>query len=85
MAEAAQPTGDGRDATVPLVAREGRACYLGERSAWHQDPWATSTALPLSRRKPSPDLPVAAPGRLLPGQPAQMDLKGGGEQLHPFL
>jgi phosphoenolpyruvate---glycerone phosphotransferase subunit DhaL len=35
----------GRDATVPLVARKGRASYLGERSAGHQDPGATSTAL----------------------------------------
>jgi dihydroxyacetone kinase-like protein len=36
---------EGRDATVPLVARKGRASYLGERSAGHQDPGATSTAL----------------------------------------
>ena len=34
----------GRDATIPLVARKGRASYLGERSAGHQDPGATSTA-----------------------------------------
>lgn len=32
-------------ATVPLVARKGRASYLGERSIGHQDPGATSTAL----------------------------------------
>ncbi len=32
-------------ATVPLVARKGRASYLGERSAGHQDPGATSTHL----------------------------------------
>jgi dihydroxyacetone kinase-like protein len=38
----------GRDATVPLVARKGRASYLGERSAGHQDPGATSTALLLT-------------------------------------
>ena len=31
--------------TVPLVARKGRASYLGERSAGHQDPGATSTYL----------------------------------------
>jgi phosphoenolpyruvate---glycerone phosphotransferase subunit DhaL len=30
-------------ATVPLVARRGRASYLGERSRDHQDPGATST------------------------------------------
>lgn len=45
IAQAAQAAADGRDATVPLVARKGRASYLGERSAGHQDPGATSTAL----------------------------------------
>lgn len=35
----------GRDATEPLVARKGRASYLGERSAGHLDPGATSAAL----------------------------------------
>jgi len=35
----------GRDATKPLVARKGRASYLGDRSADHLDPGATSTAL----------------------------------------
>lgn len=34
----------GRDATLPLVARKGRASYLGDRSAGHLDPGATSTA-----------------------------------------
>ena len=29
--------------TIPLVARRGRASYLGERSKDHQDPGATST------------------------------------------
>ena len=38
----------GMEATVPLVARKGRASYLGERSAGHQDPGATSTFLILS-------------------------------------
>jgi len=36
---------DGMKATVPLVARKGRASYLGERSAGHQDPGATSSWL----------------------------------------
>jgi dihydroxyacetone kinase-like protein len=36
---------DGMKATIPLVARKGRASYLGERSAGHQDPGATSSAL----------------------------------------
>jgi dihydroxyacetone kinase-like protein len=40
---AAQGAEDGMRATVPLVARKGRASYLGERSAGHQDPGATST------------------------------------------
>jgi dihydroxyacetone kinase-like protein len=35
----------GRDATEPLVARKGRASYLGERSAGHLDPGATSATL----------------------------------------
>jgi dihydroxyacetone kinase-like protein len=35
----------GRDATFPLVARKGRASYLGERSAGHLDPGATSATL----------------------------------------
>lgn len=36
---------EGRDATEPLVARKGRASYLGERSAGHLDPGATSMTL----------------------------------------
>lgn len=43
-AEAAQK---GMEGTVPLVARKGRASYLGERSAGHQDPGATSSYLML--------------------------------------
>ena len=35
----------GRDATTPMLARKGRASYLGERSVGHQDPGATSSAL----------------------------------------
>ncbi|MFP4330432.1 MAG: dihydroxyacetone kinase subunit DhaL [Spirochaetaceae bacterium] len=35
----------GMKATIPLVARKGRASYLGERSKDHQDPGATSTYL----------------------------------------
>ena len=42
---AATAADEGSDATVPLVARKGRASYLGERSAGHRDPGATSTAL----------------------------------------
>jgi phosphoenolpyruvate---glycerone phosphotransferase subunit DhaL len=42
---AAAAADGGSDATVPLVARKGRASYLGERSAGHRDPGATSAAL----------------------------------------
>lgn len=35
----------GRDSTIPMLARKGRASYLGERSIGHQDPGATSAAL----------------------------------------
>jgi phosphoenolpyruvate---glycerone phosphotransferase subunit DhaL len=35
----------GRDATIEMLARKGRASYLGERSVGHQDPGATSAAL----------------------------------------
>ncbi len=59
--EALKPTGDdnlgaaidravlaakeGAGSTVPLVAKKGRASYLGERSAGHMDPGAASTVL----------------------------------------
>ena len=36
---------EGMNSTVPLVARKGRASYLGERSAGHMDPGAASTTL----------------------------------------
>ncbi|MFE4415759.1 dihydroxyacetone kinase subunit DhaL [Streptomyces sp. NPDC056821] len=35
----------GAEATTPLLARKGRASYLGERSIGHQDPGAASSAL----------------------------------------
>jgi dihydroxyacetone kinase-like protein len=40
---AAEGAEEGMRATTPLVARKGRASYLGERSKDHQDPGATST------------------------------------------
>lgn len=40
---AAEAAKEGAEATIPLVARKGRASYLGPRSAGHQDPGATST------------------------------------------
>jgi phosphoenolpyruvate---glycerone phosphotransferase subunit DhaL len=36
---------EGLKSTVPLVARKGRASYLGERSAGHPDPGSASTVL----------------------------------------
>ncbi len=41
-AEAAR---QGMEDTIPVIARKGRASYLGERSAGHQDPGATSSYL----------------------------------------
>ncbi|WP_437993469.1 dihydroxyacetone kinase subunit DhaL [Sorangium sp. So ce145] len=45
LARAAEAAQAGALATVPLIARKGRASYLGERSAGHQDPGATSCSL----------------------------------------
>jgi dihydroxyacetone kinase-like protein len=43
LTAAAAAAAEGMKATIPLVARKGRASYLGERSAGHQDPGATSS------------------------------------------
>jgi phosphoenolpyruvate---glycerone phosphotransferase subunit DhaL len=45
LRRAAEAAEQGMKATIPLVARKGRASYLGERSAGHQDPGATSSWL----------------------------------------
>jgi phosphoenolpyruvate---glycerone phosphotransferase subunit DhaL len=45
LAAAADAAAAGRDRVTPLVARKGRASYLGERSAGHQDPGATSATI----------------------------------------
>ena len=57
---AAAAAAAGRDAITPLVARKGRASYLGERSAGHQDPGATSTTLLFESLR---DALNGAPGR----------------------
>nr|MBS1900912.1 dihydroxyacetone kinase subunit L [Actinomycetota bacterium] len=44
-AAAATAAAAGRDATIDLVARKGRASYLGERSAGHMDPGSASMTL----------------------------------------
>jgi dihydroxyacetone kinase-like protein len=59
LARATAAADAGRDATIPMLARKGRASYLGERSVGHQDPGATSAALL-----------VAAAARTLAGVPA---------------
>lgn len=45
LAAAVVAAEQGMVGTIPLVARKGRASYLGERSAGHQDPGATSSHL----------------------------------------
>jgi phosphoenolpyruvate---glycerone phosphotransferase subunit DhaL len=45
LAAAVDAADEGLKSTIPLVARKGRASYLGERSAGHPDPGATSTVL----------------------------------------
>ncbi|ACU53823.1 dihydroxyacetone kinase, L subunit [Acidimicrobium ferrooxidans DSM 10331] len=44
-ATAASVASERAESTIPLVARKGRASYLGERSAGHEDPGAASMAL----------------------------------------
>ncbi|MBW3070247.1 dihydroxyacetone kinase subunit L [Actinomyces sp. 594] len=43
--QAAAAADAGRAATAPMLAKKGRASYLGERSVGHVDPGAASTAL----------------------------------------
>ena len=45
LVAAAEAAEAGAVATDPMVARKGRASYLGERSAGHRDPGAVSSAL----------------------------------------
>jgi phosphoenolpyruvate---glycerone phosphotransferase subunit DhaL len=45
LSAAADAADKGRDATIEMLARKGRASYLGERSIGHMDPGATSAAL----------------------------------------
>jgi dihydroxyacetone kinase-like protein len=63
LSAASAAAGQGAADTVPLVARKGRASYLGERSAGHQDPGATSTAMLLAAfaSVAGPDAPVVPP------------------------
>jgi dihydroxyacetone kinase-like protein len=43
--EAAAAAKQGMTDTIPMLAKKGRASYLGERSMGHQDPGATSSYL----------------------------------------
>ncbi len=45
LAAAERAAGEGMRATAPMLAKKGRASYLGERSIGHQDPGATSAWL----------------------------------------
>jgi dihydroxyacetone kinase-like protein len=45
VARAATAAREASEATIPLIARKGRASYLGERSVGHKDPGAASSAL----------------------------------------
>jgi phosphoenolpyruvate---glycerone phosphotransferase subunit DhaL len=45
LADATVAAETGRDATESMVARKGRASYLGQRSVGHIDPGATSAAM----------------------------------------
>jgi dihydroxyacetone kinase-like protein len=45
LSAAADGAEKGAESTIPLVARKGRASYLGERSAQHLDPGARSSSL----------------------------------------
>jgi phosphoenolpyruvate---glycerone phosphotransferase subunit DhaL len=45
LADATIAAEKGRDATESMVARKGRASYLGQRSVGHVDPGATSAAM----------------------------------------
>ena len=45
LKQAVEAAETGMKQTIPLVAKKGRASYLGERSAGHQDPGATSSFL----------------------------------------
>jgi dihydroxyacetone kinase-like protein len=45
LEEAAAAAEKGMTDTIPMLAKKGRASYLGERSIGHQDPGATSSYL----------------------------------------
>jgi phosphoenolpyruvate---glycerone phosphotransferase subunit DhaL len=60
LANARKAAEEGMRATIPMVARKGRASYIGTRSAGHQDPGATSTALLFAALEAAVGVPVGA-------------------------
>lgn len=68
LAAAADAADAGARATIPMVATKGRASYLGERSAGHEDPGARSTALILAAARDAA-LDPAADGAAGEGAP----------------
>jgi phosphoenolpyruvate---glycerone phosphotransferase subunit DhaL len=53
LADATVAAEKGRDATESMVARKGRASYLGQRSVGHVDPGATSAAMLIAAAAPA--------------------------------
>ena len=45
LGEAVDASREGMEETIQMIAKKGRASYLGSRSIGHQDPGATSSAL----------------------------------------
>jgi dihydroxyacetone kinase-like protein len=45
LERAASTAREAAESTIPMIARKGRASYLGERSVGHKDPGAASSAL----------------------------------------
>lgn len=60
FAAAARAALAGAVATVPMLARKGRASYLGERSVGHEDPGAASSALLFAALAEASETPGAA-------------------------
>jgi dihydroxyacetone kinase-like protein len=57
---AADAAAKGAESTEPLVARKGRASYLGERAIGHRDPGAQSSALIIAAAADAADDVAAA-------------------------
>jgi phosphoenolpyruvate---glycerone phosphotransferase subunit DhaL len=51
LAAASEAADEGMRSTTPMLARKGRASYLGERSIGHQDPGATSASIIIAALK----------------------------------